>query len=98
MTAFYPSTIFAMNIDPSTLIFKMYLNPNQYDVRGGEIPYHGITDVQMVKENNDSFADDVGKEVMDNFQTGNILSTGHKWMNLPSVNDVFNECMKKLGK
>lgn len=98
MTAFYPSTIFAMNIDPSTLIFKMYLNPNQYDVRGGEIPYHGITDVQMVKENNDSFVDDVGKEVMDNFQTGNILSTGHKWMNLPSVNDVFNECMKKLGK
>jgi hypothetical protein len=97
MTAFYPSTIFAMNIDPSTLIFKMYLYSNQYDVRGGKIPFHGITDVQMVKDNKDSFANDVASEVMDNFQTGNIISTAHKWMNLPSTVEVFRKCMKKLG-
>ena len=39
-----------MNIDPSTLIFKMILSSNQYDVRGGKLPFNGITDIQMVKE------------------------------------------------
>ena len=97
MTAFYPSTIFAMNIDPSTLIFKMIISSDQYDVRGGKLPFNGITDIQMVKENSDSFAGDVAKEVMDNFQTRDYISTGHKWMNLPAVNDVYNEMVKQLG-
>ena len=96
MSAFYPSTIFAMNIDPSTLIFKMIMNSNQYDVRGGMLPFNGITDVQLVDENSDSFTGDIAKEVMDNFQTRDYISTAHKWMNLPSVNDVYNEMVKKM--
>ena len=96
MSAFYPSTIRAMNIDASNLIFKMILDPTQYDVRGGDIPYHGITDSQLVSINKDTFVDDVSKEVMDNFQTGNILSTAHKWLNLPSVNDVYKEVQKRM--
>ena len=97
MSSFYPSTIFAMNIDPSTLIFKMILQPTQYDVRGGKLPFNGITDVQLVEENSDSFSGDVAKEVMDNFQTRDYISTGHKWMNLPSVNDVYKEMLKHFG-
>ena len=97
MTAFYPSTIFAMNIDPSTLIFKMILDSSQYDVRGGKLKFNGITDVQLVEDNNDSFSGDIAKEVMDNFQGRDFISTGHKWMNLPSVNQVFNRLCKKLG-
>lgn len=97
MTAFYPSTIFAMNIDPSTLIFKMYLQSSQYDVRGGKLKFNGITDVQLVEDNNDSFAGDVAKEVMDNFQGRDFISTGHKWMNLPSVNQLYNRLKQKLG-
>ena len=89
MSAFYPSTIRAMNIDPSCLIFKMILNADQYDVRGGDIPYKGITDVQINDHNTDSFHDDIAKEVMDNFQTKNYLSTGYKWLNLPSVNEMY---------
>ena len=97
MSSFYPSTIAAMNIDPSTLIFKMIIQSNQYDVRGGKLPFNGITDVQMVAENNDSFAGDVAKEVMDNFQTRDYISTAHKWMNMPSVLDVYNEMKNRLG-
>lgn len=97
MSRFYPSCIGAMNIDPSTLIFKMIMESNQYDVRGGSIPFHGITDNQIVKENNDSFAGDVAKEVMDNFQTRNWLSVGYKWLNMPSVNDVYDRLKSKLG-
>lgn len=97
MSAFYPSTIRAMNIDPSTLIFKMILDSSQYDVRGGDIPFNGITDAQMVKTNSDSFSGDIAKEVMDNFQTGNYLSTGYKWMNMPSIEQVYERLKKELG-
>lgn len=97
MTAFYPSTIFEMNIDPSTLIFKMILPCDQYDVRGGDIKFNGITDFQLVDENNDSFSDDVAKEVIDNFQTGDYITTGNKWLNLPSASEIYTELKKKLG-
>ena len=96
MSSFYPSSIRAMNIDPSTLIFKMLLDSSQYDVRGGDLPFRGITDVQMVKDNDDSFSGDVSKEVMDNFQTKNYLYMGYKWLNLPSINKVVKEIEKRL--
>lgn len=89
MSAFYPSTIRAMNIDPSCLIFKLIVNADQYDVRGGKLKYRGITDIQVNEHNDDSFHDDIAKEIMDNFQTKNYLSTGEKWLNLPSVNEMY---------
>lgn len=94
MSAFYPSTIRANNIDPSTLIFKVIMYASQFKPRGGNLEYKGITNVQLVKENKDSFTDDIAKEVIDNFQTGNILSFGYKWLNLPSINKVYKACKK----
>lgn len=94
MSSFYPSTIRAMNIDPSTLIFKVIIQANQFDVRGGDLPYHGITDVQLGIEK-DSFQGDIAKEIMDNFQTRNIISTAKKWLNLPGVIDVYKELKKR---
>ena len=91
MTAFYPSTVGAMNIYPACLIFKMILDADQYDVRGGEIPFNGITDIQLVKDNDDSFIGDIAKEVMDNFITENLLAFAHKWMNFPTVADVYTK-------
>lgn len=90
MSSFYPSTIFVMNIDPSTLIFKTIVKANQFDVRGGKLKYHGITDRQLVEKNDDSFVDDVAKEVFDNFQTKNYMNTAHKYFNLPSVDKVYH--------
>ena len=91
MSAFYPNTIQACNIDESTLYFKMILDPSQYDVRGGDLKYNGITDVQRLDTNKDSFSDDIAKEVMDNFQTKKIISFAHKWLNYPSINQIMNE-------
>jgi hypothetical protein len=89
MTAFYPSSIFAMNIDPSTLIFKMIIPATEYDVGGGEIPLRGIT-----KESFDKNAD-VSKELMDNFATGNLLDFGSKWLNLPTIDEIYEEITQK---
>ena len=98
MTAFYPSTVGAMNIYPTCLIFKMILPASQYDVRGGTIPFNGITDVQIVKENTDSFTGDIAKEVIDNFITKNYLAFAHKWMNFPTVSDVYNKIQNRRMK
>lgn len=97
MKAFYPNTIHVLNIDASTLIFKCIVDPKQYDVRGGTIPFKGITDVQLVKENSDSFSDDIAKEIFDNFQSKNYLSVGYKFLNLPSVDEMQEILKRKLG-
>lgn len=94
MSSFYPSSNIAMNIDPSTLIFKTILDPSQYKPRGGNLPFNGITDVQLVDTNSDSFFYDVAKEAFDNFQTKNYISTGHKWLNMPSIKDIYLELLK----
>ena len=98
MTAFYPSTIYVLNISAATLIFKVTVRADQYDVRGGVIPFHGFTDVQIVKDNKDSFTGDIAGEIFDNLQTGNYLTTGHKFMNLPTIPEIEREIMGILGK
>lgn len=95
MSRFYPSCISAANIEASTLIFKAIVDSSQYDVRGGDIPYHGITDFQINTKNNDTFTGDVAKEIFDNFQTRNYISTGSKWLNLPSVTDLYKELVEE---
>lgn len=87
MSSFYPSSIIAMNIDPSTLMFKVIVEKSQFD--NGEVKYNGIikydeTDV------------DISKDVFDNLQSGNILSFGHKWFNMPSIEDALAECERRL--
>lgn len=98
MSRFYPSVIEGFNIDPSTLIFKMILDSNQFNVRGGELKFKGITDCHILKSNDDTFTGDISKEVMDNYQTGNIITFGHKWLNLPSIESMNKKIRKQLGE
>ena len=49
----------------------------------------------------DAFEDssvDGAKECIDNFQTGNYMSFGSKWMNMPNAYDVFNRLVNELGR
>ncbi len=87
MASFYPSSIMEMNIDPSCLLFKTIVNSSQFVTN--EVGYNGI--ITLPDD------EDIGKEVFDNIQTGNILYVGHKWFNLPSVEDVLKECERKLS-
>jgi len=95
MSRFYPSCIIATNIDPTTLLFKLLVDSSQFNVRGGSLKYRGITDVHIVKGNSDTFSGDIGKEIMDNYQTGNILTFGNKWLNLPSVESMCKKIRKE---
>ena len=42
-------------------------------------------------------SDDMAKEIFDNFQTGNVLTTGYKWLNLPSAEECLEYLERKLG-
>ena len=88
MSAFYPNSIIAMNIDPSTLIFKCIVSAAQFI--DGDVKYNGMEKLEDREA-------DLGKDVFDNVQTHNPLYTGHKWFNMPTVYDVYTECVKKLG-
>lgn len=39
---------------------------------------------------------DSGKDFMDNYLTGDVLSVGTKWFNLPDVNTVQNDFRKEF--
>lgn len=97
MSSFYPNTIIVMNIEPSTLYFKCICDASQFEPQGGELKFNGYTDKQEVPTNSNSFEGDVAKEIFDNFQTKNFISVGHKWTNLPGIEELYAECMKELG-
>lgn len=87
MSSFYPSSIIAMNIDPSTLIFKVIVDSNQFI--DGDVKYNGF--IEMERDT------DLAKEVFDNFQGDNVITMGHKWFNLPSVDEMAKLCEEELG-
>lgn len=102
MGAFYPSSIIGCNIDPSTLIFKMIMYRATFTTGGYKMKQYileenenKITDPKQKEVRLDN--DDLGKDAIDNYQTGNVLSTGYKWLNLPSVDKVYKKLQKKLG-
>lgn len=84
MSAFYPNSIGAMNIDASNLIFKVIMPMEQFDLFGGEMSFKGITGNGFARE------DDGAKECIDNFQTSNYMSMAHKWLGLPSIDEIYN--------
>lgn len=97
MSSFYPSTIFAMNIDPSCLIFKVILDAAQFGIRGGDLKFNSISQYSLLPDKPSDFHDDVAKECFDNFQTKNWMNTGHKWFNLPTVEDMYYKCKEKFA-
>lgn len=97
MGAFYPNSIIEFNIDQSTLYFKVILPANQFDKRGGELKCNTFTHIPLVPDETSDFEDDVAKECFDNLQTRNYMSTGYKWLNLPTVDELYYE-LKEIMK
>ena len=95
MGAFYPSTVISHNIAACCLYFKAFCSHKQFEYNGGKLKFNGYTNIPIIKTNDTLLDDDVAKELFDNFQTGNYISFGHKWMNLPSISDIYNKYLKE---
>ena len=89
-SSFYPSSIIAMNIDASTLIFKVKLLFKS-------VPFLKKYINEYDKDNMFHNDDDIGKEAIDNLIGRNYLSYAYKWLNLPSVDEIEKRLEKKFG-
>ncbi len=94
MSAFYPSSIGACNIDASTLIFKTVIPRDTFSGKFKLKEYISPNDIKLDKRKD---SDDISKTIIANLQTGNKMSTGYKILNLPSVDDVYKKLKKRLG-
>lgn len=101
MTAFYPHTNISHNINELCLCFRVSCPVTVFDIRGGSQPWKGITDKYIAPpiegKVEEFYTEDAAKEIFDNLQTGNILSTGYKFLNMPSVDDMYASLLIRMG-
>lgn len=93
----YPHIIIAFNIERNTMIGKIIIPEITED------PYdHIFVDDEIVDVSTDEDDDsddekevdigyDSGKDFLDNYLTGDIMSVGTKWFNLPDTNTIHNK-------
>lgn len=84
---------------PNTLIGKLFVNENPNDLIK-KINNIKIDDLEVDEDEDEEdvgvIIDDMGKEFIDNFLTGDIASTGAKWFNLPKIEDILKRVEKEL--
>lgn len=95
----YPNIIITFNMAPNTLIGKLFVNENPNDLIK-KINNIKIDDLEVDEDEDEEdvgvIIDDMGKEFIDNFLTGDIASTGAKWFNLPKIEDILKRVEKEL--
>jgi len=101
-SAMYPHIIIAFNIERHTMISKIIIPEFTEDRYDHFFVSDEIVDIvydEDAEEEDKEFniGYDSGKDFLDNYLTGDILSMGTKWFNLPDVNEV-NELMKERFK
>lgn len=97
MSAFYPSTIKITNNEASNLIFKCHIDSSQFNILDGEKPINTISHIPLLPKADSDFSGDVAKECFDNLFTQDWLSSGHKWFNLPTMDELYDAVEKKLS-
>lgn len=102
-SSMYPHIIIAHNIERCTMIGKLIIPSVTEDTYSHMFIDDKIVDIIDDDEDNDEeeintldMGYDSGKDFMDNYLTGDVLSVGHKWFNLPDVNTVQNDFRKEF--
>jgi hypothetical protein len=84
----YPSIIMAFNIDSSTQIGKIIIDPivteHSSNIASVAKTYTDITGLK-IKDMADMFVDSI--------QARDFISTGQKWFNLPSIEELSMEVL-----
>ena len=81
----------------NNLIFKSTVDAKQFDVLNGDKPVNTISHIPLLPDAESDFIDDVAKECLDNFYTRDWLSAGHKWFNLPTIDELYEAVSEKLA-
>jgi len=103
-SSMYPHIIISFNIERNTMIAKIIIPDvieDKYD--------HIFTKTEIVDVNFDDDTDedddekeenigyDAGKDFLDNYLCGDILSIGTKWFNLPDINEINTKFKEKFN-
>lgn len=101
----YPHIIVAFNIERNTMIGKLFIDgfeEERYDhIYVNESIYDNSDDAEDDEENVEEpeclKIYDAGRDFMDNFLTGDYISIGTKWFNLPNYETVLNDFKKEFN-
>ena len=93
MKAFYPSIKIASNMDPGTLISKARIDNN--DFKSGEFSNKSFNQEYDEKDKHGNLRSlDITGDIINTFTSGNILTFGYNYLNLPSVEEVYYSLKK----
>ena len=103
-SSMYPHIIIAHNIDRCSMIGKLIIPSISEDTYGHMFVDDKIVDRLDEDEDEDDETElntlnmgyDSGKDFMDNYLTGDVLSVGNKWFNLPDVNTLQEDFRKEF--
>jgi hypothetical protein len=90
--AFYPSTIVAFNIHPSTMECKLSVPVEQF-ISGEKVN-------NSISGDNYCYNDetDMAGTIIDDYRTGNISEIGYAFFNLPLLHNLYNRIIANRKK
>ena len=95
MGAFYPSIKIASNMDPGTLLYKASFDNNEFIT--GEMSNKSLNTNYVEKDKNGNLRNlDLTGEAVNTFCSGNILTMGYNYFNMPSISELLNIIEKEI--
>jgi DNA polymerase elongation subunit (family B) len=96
MGAFYPSIKIASNMDPGTLLYKAEFNNDEFI--SGEMPNKSLNTTYNEKDKNGNMRKlDITGEAVNTYVSGNILTMGYNYFNMPNMSDLLKIVEKELA-
>ena len=97
MGAFYPSIKIISNMDGITLLYKAAFENEEF--KSGEFSNKSLNQVYEEKDKNGNMRKvDFTGEAVNTFVSGNILTFGYNYLNLPNIVSLNEEILKIINK
>lgn len=91
-SSMYPFIMITFNIERNTMIGKLIITVDGYEKDPYEFPHiPKKTKKSQIDEDGEFISDtkyDSGQDFMDNYLTGDMISLGTKWLNLPTFDEL----------
>ena len=95
MGAFYPSIKIASNMDPGTLLYKAAFDNEEFI--SGEMSNRSLNTTYREKDKNGNMRNlDITGEAVNTYVSGNILTMGYNYFNMPSMSDILSQVEREL--
>lgn len=95
MGAFYPSIKIASNMDPGTLLYKAAFINDEFI--SGEFTNRSLNTKYTERDKNGNMRRlDITGEAVNTYISGNVLTFGYNYLNLPSITSLASAALREL--